>query len=69
MNLFGISIDDIDFDNTEISSSAITIALKDDAGKLTVNSSADVTFKVSDGSEWHAVNRSGSNAGWDRKNS
>ena len=68
VNLFGISIDDIDFENSTIDSGAITVALNE-GGKLTVNSSNDVTFKVADGSEWHAVNRSGSNAGWDRKNS
>ena len=69
VNLFGISVDDIDFANSTIDSSKLTIALKDDAGKLTVNSSNDVTFKVSDGSEWHAVNRASSSASWERKDS
>ena len=51
VNMFGISLDDIDFDQTTATSEAVVAKLKD-GSTLTLNTTANVTYKFTDGSQW-----------------
>jgi len=44
----GATLDQVDFDRTNISASGIEVTFND-GGKLNINSSADVTFSFDDG--------------------
>lgn len=53
----GVSLDQIDFENTNITSTGVEVTLKDNAGTLTINSTAEVSFSLDDGTT-AKVNRS-----------
>ena len=69
VRLYDVTLDDIDLQNTAVTSTAITVSLKDrngiKGGSLTVTGFGQETnFKLGDGSSYKAVVR-GSNVGWE----
>lgn len=64
INLLNIGLEDIS--SLDVRADSITIGFND-GGSLRVNSSADIGFRLSDGSTWHAVERGTSNTHWEAK--
>lgn len=64
INLLNIGLEDISA--LDVRADSITIGFND-GGSLRVNSSADIGFRLSDGSTWHAVERGTSNTHWEAK--
>ena len=69
VRLYNVTLDDIDLENTSVTSTAITVNLKDHdgvkGGSLTVTGFGQETnFRLGDGSSYKAVVR-GSNVGWE----